>query len=142
MKETQGTLSKCSSESNQKGRKWPVKIQMKQTSEHEIDGDGYLPRAFLLPHFIPCPCQIRQPHTWITVLGSKLRENEQQVVILLNPKNGRIWKQCAVFCTCKLLSMFFALFLGRWGSLVPFMAMKSSSFSFLERERWILGHSK
>lgn len=37
--------------------------------------------------------------------------------------------------------MFLALFLGLWGSFVPFIARKSSSFSFLDREIYILGHS-
>lgn len=37
--------------------------------------------------------------------------------------------------------MFFGLFLGLWGSLVPFITRKSSSFSFLERAMRILGHS-
>jgi len=42
--------------------------------------------------------------------------------------------------TCRILSTFFALFFGLWGILVPFIARKSSSFSFLERAMYILGH--
>lgn len=42
--------------------------------------------------------------------------------------------------TCRILSTFFALFFGLWGIFVPFIARKSSSFSFLERAMYILGH--
>lgn len=68
-----------------------------------------------------------------------LKKKKKQIhfIFLLSLIRG-FWLLCG---TWRVLSIFLALFLGLWGSFVPFIARKSSSFSFLDKATYIFGHS-
>lgn len=87
---------------------------------------------------------------WKWKLGQQIRKDINKLFFLKKKKKKQIhfifllslirgfWILCG---TWRVLSIFLALFLGLWGSFVPFIARKSSSFSFLDKATYIFGHS-